>query len=133
MSLLDEEVVGDFFKLYDLRGMRKVPRNRKRNSLDIRADILMLARSGPLKTYIMRLANLSYKQSKNYLESMVGANFISVWNGNRYRTTDRGRDFLDAYAKYQYWKEEREKRLKFLGELIREKTITDLSLVSLSV
>ncbi len=72
---------------------------RRRNDLDIVADILCVARDrgGARKTQIVYGANLNFKIVKGYLERLIG-NKMLLHEHPRYYPTKKGRDFLEAYV-----------------------------------
>jgi len=70
---------------------------RRRNDLDIVADILQVARDGAKKTRIVYQANLNFKIVKGYLERLIG-NGMLVHDPPRYYTVEKGRDYLEAYV-----------------------------------
>ncbi len=71
---------------------------KRRNDLDIQADILRVAldRGGALKTQIVYQANLNFKIVKGYLEGLIGSGLLEL-TGPRYYPTDRATAFLEAY------------------------------------
>ncbi len=72
---------------------------RRRNDLDIVADILCVARDrgGAKKTQIVYGANLNFKIVKGYLERLIG-NKMLLHDHPRYYPTKKGRDYLEAYV-----------------------------------
>jgi len=65
-------------------------------------DVLALATSGIKKTHIMYRANLSYEQVHLYLGELTGKKLIAQdvsSDGVMYRTTERGREFLEFYRR----------------------------------
>ncbi len=69
---------------------------KRRNDLDICADILQVARAGALKTQIVYRANLNFKIVKGYLEGLIEDKLLKI-TGPRYYPTDRATGFLEAY------------------------------------
>lgn len=70
--------------------------------IEIMSDIMNLSTVGTRKTHIMYGANLSYEQVLRYLEKLQGEGFIEerVEEGQTvYRTTEKGRSFLDHFSK----------------------------------
>ena len=65
------------------------------------ADILTLSTVGIKKTHIMYRANLSYEQILYYLGELLGRNLLEqdTLEGTLiYRTTEKGREFLQHFA-----------------------------------
>ena len=71
----------------------------KRRRIDIVADILDVAVKGAKKTRIMQNANLSYSLLMKYLEYTLGIGFLQPDDGS-YETTEKGRKFLEMYARF---------------------------------
>lgn len=71
-----------------------------RNRLQIIADILSVVRDGAKKTHIMYQANLSYTLLGRYLTDVLDADLVRVDDGNNYRLTKRGHDFLERFDNY---------------------------------
>ena len=71
----------------------------KRRRIDILADILEVAVRGAKKTRIMNNANLSHSLLEKYLKYTVGVGFLQLNNGS-YETTEKGRKFLEMYARF---------------------------------
>ena len=70
-----------------------------RRRFEIIADVISAAQNGTKKTKIMYFANLSYRLLTKYLEDTVSVGFIQeIANG--YRTTEKGRIFLEKYAQF---------------------------------
>jgi predicted transcriptional regulator len=71
---------------------------RKRDSMDISADILRLAMDGAIKTRIVYGANLNFKIVEGYLSRLTGLGLLENRNGRGgYRTTERGLSFIQRY------------------------------------
>ena len=65
-------------------------------------DVLSLATAGIKKTHIMYRANLSYEQVHMYLAELMGKRLVAQDisdDGVVYRTTDKGREFLQYYMR----------------------------------
>lgn len=74
--------------------------NKRRDRLNIIAEILSLAKDGRLKTQIMYRANLSFAQLNEYLDFLIKTDFLNVQNESRkitYKTTDKGDLYLEKY------------------------------------
>jgi len=74
---------------------------KKRDSLDISADILRLATSGAIKTRIVYGANLNFKIVEGYLSRLTGLGLLenkdNLRSRGRYWTTERGLSFVKRY------------------------------------
>ena len=73
-----------------------------RGYMEIAYSILSVCLNGALKTHVMFRCNLNSKQLQFYLESLEGKGFIE--SGRippsvkvEYRTTDRGRRYMETY------------------------------------
>jgi predicted transcriptional regulator len=76
-------------------------RKNNRGKIEIMADILTLSTVGIKKTHIMYRANLSYEQILYYLGELMGRNLLeqdTVEGTQVYRTTGKGREFLQHFA-----------------------------------
>jgi predicted transcriptional regulator len=71
--------------------MRMVNRDRH----DIVMEILDKARNGKNKTEIIRDVGLSYKQTKQYLGTLLEKGLLEIDRNRRFRTTKTGQEFLD--------------------------------------
>ena len=79
--------------------------NKRRDKLDIIAEILVIAKDGLLKTQIMYRANLSFAQLNEYLDFLNEINLLEVEKENRkkvYRTTEKGERYLQKYDDISY-------------------------------
>lgn len=76
-------------------------RGKNRGRLEIMYSILDSALSDVGKTRVMYKANLSYEQLTYYLSDLIRIGLIQAIEGDgrgmRYRTTEKGRDFLLQY------------------------------------
>ena len=73
---------------------------KNRNKVDITYSILATARSGALKTHLMREANLNSSQITKLLETLVNHGLIAVETSeglHLYQTTSRGAEFIRNY------------------------------------
>lgn len=79
------------------------PGTRKnRNSIEIGASILLVAREGAKKTRIMYSANLSYGQLNRYLQLLTATGLLAHDGPKRgYKTTERGIVYLRQYSDYE--------------------------------
>lgn len=76
------------------------PSPKRRDKLQIMAEILEIAGDEALKTQIMYRANLSFTQLNNYLEFMLEINLLKKIKQNNkeiYKSTEKGSDFLQRY------------------------------------
>ena len=76
--------------------------SKRRDKLNIIAQILEIAKDGTLKTQIMYKANLSFAQLNDYLRFMLKINLLMKTDKNRkeiYKATEKGIDFLQRHQK----------------------------------
>ena len=77
----------------------------RRNHFNIMAAILSLCRRKLIqKTRIMYLCNLSYDQLQRYIELLTRLGLLEVIvesDKEYYRTTERGKEFLDVFQKLE--------------------------------
>lgn len=73
----------------------------RRNSIDIDADILRIAKDGARKTQIVYRANLNFAIIRRYLKRLTEQGYIDppvdTPKGKFYHTTPRGEEFLRRY------------------------------------
>jgi len=84
-----------------LNSWTKDTTTKRRDKLYIIAEILEIAKDGPLKTQIMYRANLSFAQLNEYLKYMLKIQLLSkgVRNGKDvYNATEKGLDFLQRHS-----------------------------------
>ena len=83
-----------------LNGFKSI--NRNRNKLDIVRDMLASAVTKVRKTRIMYQANLNYAQMEKYLKVLLEEQLLARDgdDGFHYLITDKGKEFLRAYADY---------------------------------
>ncbi|MBP2031127.1 putative transcriptional regulator [Methanohalophilus levihalophilus] len=67
---------------------------KRRNRIDISADILETAKNGANKTQIVYNTNLNFSIAKKYLEMLEEKELIRQ-EGNLYITTEKGKTFHD--------------------------------------
>src|SRR5215203_2125734 len=75
---------------------------RSRGRTQIIADILHQCKENKRKSHVMQKANLNFDQVSHYLGDLLGRGLVEQGlseGGNIYRTTDKGREFLDRYQK----------------------------------
>ena len=72
----------------------------KRNNRDIEADILRIARTGSLKTWLVYEANLNFNIVKKYLARLITRGFL-VHDGKLYTTTPRGEEYMNLIVECQ--------------------------------
>lgn len=75
---------------------------RRRNNMEITADILRIAKNGAKKTRIVYRANLNFKILHEYLDELGEAGLIANdQEGNGLiKTTERGMQYLEHYRKF---------------------------------
>jgi predicted transcriptional regulator len=89
-------------------------RKNNRGKIQIMGDVLALGTSGIKKTHIMYKANLSYEQVHLYLGELIAKRLIVQDASSRssegvvYRTTEKGREFLQYYTRLTECLEEEE-------------------------
>jgi predicted transcriptional regulator len=89
-------------------------RKNNRGKIQIMGDVLALGTSGIKKTHIMYKANLSYEQVHLYLGELIAKRLIAQdascrsSEGIVYRTTEKGREFLQYYTRLTECLEEEE-------------------------
>ena len=88
---------------------------KNRDKVSIIAALLQATNSGANKTDIMLKANLSYQLLEKYLGTAIRLCFIQP-NNKIYVLTERGREFLNRYKRYQNEFAGVEKTLKKLTE-----------------
>ena len=74
--------------------------NKRRDRLDIIAEILTIAKDGHLKTQIMYRANLSFAQLNEYLNFLTNMGLLEIQKEtrkNNYFTTEKGDRYLNKY------------------------------------
>lgn len=76
--------------------------SRSRGRTQIMADILHHCKENKRKSHVMQKANLNFDQVSHYLRDLLGRGLVEQGfseGGKIYRTTDKGREFLDRYQK----------------------------------
>src|SRR5215203_52514 len=76
--------------------------SRTRGRTQIIADILHQCKENKRKSHVMQKANLDFDQVSHYLGDLLGRGLVEQGlseGDNIYRTTDKGREFLDRYQK----------------------------------
>jgi len=75
---------------------------KRRNNVDIMADILRVAMGGAKKTWIVYRANLNFKIVKEYLFELTEKGLLTTIEGSTlYRTTEKGLEFLEQYDNFR--------------------------------
>ena len=96
----------------DIEMMMTSERKNNRGKIQIMGDVLALGTSGIKKTHIMYRANLSYEQVHLYLGELIAkrliAQDVSSADGIVYRTTEKGREFLQYYTRLAEFLEEKQ-------------------------
>jgi len=77
-------------------------RKGRRNKLEIMVDILSVAIEGAKKTEIVYKANLNFKRAGKYISLLEEKGFIEC-NGWGFKTTEKGKEFLNNYYKMKRW------------------------------
>jgi len=71
---------------------------KRRDSLDISADILRIATQGAIKTRIVYGANLNFKIVEGYLSKLSSLGLLERGSDRKeYRTTEKGLNFIRRY------------------------------------
>lgn len=70
---------------------------KRRNEIDICADVLRIAKGGAKKTRIVYAGNLNFKIVKRYLSRLMEPGLL-VLRDEIYCTTDMGVRFLEVYG-----------------------------------
>jgi predicted transcriptional regulator len=71
---------------------------RKRDSLEIIAQILSLCREPRVKTQVMYGANLSWRMMGKYLSLLRSTELLEIHHSpTKYLTTQKGREFLKRW------------------------------------
>jgi predicted transcriptional regulator len=79
-----------------------LPRNSKRQRLQVFAEILELCRKPQVKTQVMQKANLSYPMLRDYLMQLQKWKLLEVpQSKKKYLTTEKGREFLQKWTALQ--------------------------------
>lgn len=74
--------------------------NKRRDRLQIMAEILQIAKHGSLKTSIMYKANLSFAQLNKYLKLLLDLELLEARNKKSrtiYKTTKKGLKYLKSH------------------------------------
>jgi len=79
---------------------------KRRNNMDIMAEILRIARKGAKKTHLVYGANINFKLLGEYLNQLEGAGLIAnnVERDGLIRTTERGKEYLNYYQNLKQFK-----------------------------
>ena len=76
--------------------------SRRRDSQQIRYEVLLAAAAGSRKTHIMYEAGLNLKQLNLYLGELTANGALNFEHAQkRYYTTERGRAFIRAFETYR--------------------------------
>ncbi len=106
-------------------------RKNNRGKIQIMGDVLALGTSGIKKTHIMYRANLSYEQVHLYLGELIAkrliAQDVSSADGIVYRTTEKGREFLQYYTRLTEFLEEVQGEEEQQGQLQQQPSKVELS------
>jgi predicted transcriptional regulator len=75
---------------------------KRRNRIDIIADMLSACLEGEKKTHIMNRCNLNSKLVNLYLKTIIHAGLLTFDAGNNtYSVTQKGKSFLDGFKDYK--------------------------------
>jgi predicted transcriptional regulator len=77
-----------------------IEKSKRRDKLNIIAEILQISKNGTLKTQIMYKANLSFSQLGDYLQFMQNAKLLKQVDDmgkDVYVATEKGLDFLERH------------------------------------
>jgi predicted transcriptional regulator len=80
-------------------GLRESLKDRfkeRRGKLEIMADILRVTSSGARKTEIVYKANLNFTRVETYIPYLEERDLLEI-SGPLYRTTPKGKEFLQTY------------------------------------
>ncbi len=69
---------------------------KRRNNLDISADILRVSRGGAIKTHLVYKCNLNFNIVKKYIRGLTESGLLEK-NGDRFYSTEEGLLFVDRY------------------------------------
>jgi len=72
-------------------------KGKRRDKLDIIAEILLFCERQKTKTSIMYNANLNYAQLKNHMSTLTSQGLLAQ-ECNKYQTTEKGYRFLELFA-----------------------------------
>jgi predicted transcriptional regulator len=77
--------------------------NKKRNDMEILAEILSVAKYGARKSHIVYKANLNFEIIKNYLYRLEEAGLITGPNGKErvFNTTEKGIKYLGHFEEFK--------------------------------
>ncbi|MEM2178774.1 MAG: winged helix-turn-helix domain-containing protein [Candidatus Methanomethylicaceae archaeon] len=105
-------------KIMDKR-IKKIWDRKKRRGIDVIANILEITKNGAKKIRIMYLSNLSHESLMNYLNFLLKKNFLE-YNSieKKYRTTDKGMEFLKKIYEFKEIEEKYEEKIKIIEEMI---------------
>ena len=70
---------------------------KRRNNMQIIADILRIAKNGAKKTHIVYKANLNFKILHEYLMDLEDAGLINERKSGEIKTTDKGIQYLKHF------------------------------------
>lgn len=78
-------------------------RRKKRNKVQISAQVLKVAEEGAKKTQIMRGANLSFDQLEKYMKLLLARGLLAKDPAELgvYSTTEGGRKYLREFIRYE--------------------------------
>lgn len=78
--------------------------NRKRNDVEISAEILKVARNGARKSHLVYRTNLNFKLIDKYLKLLNRNELIKGPSENKtFKTTEKGLKYLDYFDGFQQY------------------------------
>ena len=86
---------------------------KRRDRLNIIAEVLKIAKDGSLKTQIMYNANLSFAQLNEYLSFLMRMNLLKIEKEEKkivYKITAKGEKYLESYKEISSLVHTNEKR-----------------------
>ncbi len=103
---------------------RKSNDKKKRNGLEIIAEMLEASRDGCRKTKIMYSANLSYDLLTGYLSILVESGLLEADKDRRFFLTIKGEDYLREFRELQEIRDLYVTKERVLSKLINHKERT---------
>lgn len=70
---------------------------KRRNNLDISAELLKIAEEGARKSHLVYQANVNFQLIEEYLKRFVRLGML-IKDGPFYHTTEKGREYIDLYG-----------------------------------
>ncbi|MEJ2242030.1 MAG: winged helix-turn-helix domain-containing protein [Candidatus Bathyarchaeota archaeon] len=79
---------------------------KRRDRLQLMAEIMEAAKEKQLKTRIMYMVNLSFSQLNEYLEFLTKTGFLRFYSEDKrkvYETTTKGNQYIKNYIEMSNW------------------------------